>query len=134
MAVLGGVPLSTSNLFLLIILDARAYYMKYVLHDWPDEKAADILNNIKPAMKPGYSKLILEEFILPDTKAALLPCMTDLAVMLFSSGLERNRQRWTNLMESVGLKILQFWVPKGDGMGIIEVELPEPGEKREGST
>lgn len=116
--------LSFSN-SLTHLLDARVYYLKSVLHDWPEAKAALILNNIKQAMKPGYSKLIIEEFILPDKDAPSLACMTDLAVMVFSAGLERNRQRWTDLMTLTGLRILQFWVPKGDGMGIIEAEVPE---------
>lgn len=106
-------------------LDAGVYYLKSVLHDWPDTKAALILNNIKQAMKPGYSKLIIEEFILPDTNAPSLACMTDLAVMIFSSGLERNRQRWSDLMTLTGLRILQFWVSRGDGMEIIEAEFSE---------
>ncbi|KAJ5975404.1 Plant methyltransferase dimerization [Penicillium waksmanii] len=122
-----GVETIAFNLFADVqpVKDARIYYMKSVLHDWPDTKAALILNNIKQAMKPGYSKLILEEFILPDTNTPSLACMTDLAVMIFSSGLERNRKRWTDLMTLTGLRILQFWVPRGDGMGIIEAEVSE---------
>ncbi|GLI78166.1 hypothetical protein PoHVEF18_006472 [Penicillium ochrochloron] len=72
---------------------ARVYYFKNVLHDWADEKAAIIFNNLKPAMKPGFSKIIAEEYILPDQNARSLPCMTDMAVMVFCSGLERTQQR-----------------------------------------
>ncbi|KAJ5358794.1 Plant methyltransferase dimerization [Penicillium cataractarum] len=104
---------------------ARAYYFKNVLHDWSDEKAAIIFNNLKPAMKPGFSKIIAEEYILPDQNARSLPCMTDMAVMVFCSGLERTQQRWTDLMTSVGLRVAKFWVREGDGLGIIEAELPE---------
>ncbi|KAJ5082143.1 hypothetical protein N7532_011186 [Penicillium argentinense] len=35
------------------VKDARVYYFKFVLHDWPDEEVKVILNNLKPAMKPG---------------------------------------------------------------------------------
>lgn len=54
--------------------------------------------------------------------------MTDIAVMVFCSGLERTQQRWTNLMNSVGLRILKFWVCEGDGLGIVEAELPVGGD------
>ncbi|OGE52135.1 hypothetical protein PENARI_c011G04588 [Penicillium arizonense] len=104
---------------------ARAYYFKNVLHDWSDEKATIIFNHLKPAMKRGFSKVIMEEYILPDQNARSLPCMTDIAVMVFCSGLERTRQRWSNLLTSVGLRVLKFWVCEGDGLGIVEAELAE---------
>ncbi|KAJ6189837.1 hypothetical protein N7519_004745 [Penicillium mononematosum] len=104
---------------------ARAYYFKNVLHDWSDEKATIIFNHLKPAMKRGFSKVIMEEYILPDQNARSLPCMTDIAVMVFCSGLERTRQRWSDLLTSVGLRVLKFWVREGDGLGIIEAELAE---------
>ncbi|CAG8165939.1 unnamed protein product, partial [Penicillium nalgiovense] len=109
----------------LLRAGARAYYFKNVLHDWSDEKATIIFNHLKPAMKRGFSKVIMEEYILPDQNARSLPCMTDIAVMVFCSGLERTRQRWSDLLTSVGLRVLKFWVREGDGLGIIEAELAE---------
>lgn len=106
---------------------ARTYYFKNVLHDWSDEKASIILNNLKPAMKPGFSKLILEEYILPDTQARSLPCMTDFAVMMFCAGLERTCQQWTELLDSVGLRVVKLWLREGDELGVIEAELAGKG-------
>ncbi|KAJ5782743.1 hypothetical protein N7457_004517 [Penicillium paradoxum] len=104
---------------------ARVYYFKTVLHDWSDEKARVILRNLIPAMKRGYSKIICEEHVLPDSNAPGLPCMTDIAVMAFCSGLERTRKRWIDLFTSVGLQVSKFWVREGDGFDIVEAELPE---------
>ncbi|KAJ5266971.1 hypothetical protein N7478_009779 [Penicillium angulare] len=106
-------------------IGARAYYFKNVMHDWSDEKAAIIFNNLKPAMKRGFSKIIMEEYILPDQNASSLPCTTDMAVMIFCSGLERTRQRWDNLLKANGLRALKYWVREGEGLGIIEAELAE---------
>lgn len=91
---------------------ARAYYFKHVLHDWSDEKATIILNNLKPTMKRGYSKILIEEFIIPDSNAQALPCMTDIAAIVFCSD-QRTRRQWTNLLQSVGLEILNFWEREG---------------------
>lgn len=44
---------------------ARAYYMRHVLHDWPDHSCVEIMNHIADAMVPGYSKLLIFEWILP---------------------------------------------------------------------
>ncbi|OJJ42407.1 hypothetical protein ASPZODRAFT_137320 [Penicilliopsis zonata CBS 506.65] len=104
---------------------ARVYYFKHILHDWSDEKASIIIKNLKPAMRPGFSKIIMEEYILADQNAALLSCVTDMAVMAFCSGLERTRRRWDTLLTENGLRVIKYWVPEGDGLGIIEAELAE---------
>lgn len=104
---------------------ARAYYFKHVLQEWSDEKATIIFDSLKPVMKRGYSKILIKEYILPDCNAESLPCMTDIAVTMFCSGLERTRQRWTNLLQNVGLRILKFWVREEEGLGVIEADLPD---------
>ncbi|KAL1964923.1 hypothetical protein VTN77DRAFT_6276 [Rasamsonia byssochlamydoides] len=101
---------------------ARNYYLKLILHDWSDDDCRIILNNIKAAMKKGYSKLIVEDFILPDQDCSLLQSMWDCIMMLFLSSMERSADQWTQLFESVGLKVTKFWYPPGEAQGIIEVE------------
>ncbi|KAI9038878.1 S-adenosyl-L-methionine-dependent methyltransferase [Aspergillus affinis] len=107
------------------VLGARVYYFKYVLHDWSDDKAHIIFDHLKKAMVPGYSKVLIEEYILPDRNARAVNGMTDMAVMVFCAGLERTRQRWLSLLESVGLRVIKFWTRGGDALGIIEAEIPE---------
>ena len=46
------------------VLGAAVYFMHLVLHDWPDEEARKILENLKPAMKPGYSRLLINDIVL----------------------------------------------------------------------
>ncbi|GKZ79986.1 hypothetical protein AnigIFM56816_004195 [Aspergillus niger] len=101
---------------------ARVYYFKNVMHDWSDEKARIILNYVVEAMEPGYSKLIMEEYIVPDQNASAIHGMTDVAVMVFCSGLERTTQQWTRLLDSVGLRVNKFWTRAGDGLGVVETE------------
>ncbi|OHW92252.1 catechol o-methyltransferase [Colletotrichum incanum] len=48
---------------------ARAYYMHSCLHDWPDDVCAKILAQIKAAMRTGYSKLLINENVIPSTGA-----------------------------------------------------------------
>lgn len=105
------------------IKGARVYYFRNIFHDWSDDKARLIIKNLVPAMERGYSKVLMEEYIIPDKNARALEGMTDIAVMVFCSGLERTRQRFTNLLESAGLKVTKFWTREGDGQGIIEAEL-----------
>lgn len=46
------------------IKGASAYFLRWVLHDWPDKYAVKILQALIPALRPG-SKVILNEFCLP---------------------------------------------------------------------
>jgi hypothetical protein len=45
------------------IKGARAYFMRSVLHDWPDEQCRKILANVKEAMEPGYSRILISDCV-----------------------------------------------------------------------
>lgn len=44
---------------------ARAYYLHSVLHDWSDDDCVKILQALKPAMKEGYSSVLINELVVP---------------------------------------------------------------------
>ena len=105
---------------------ARIYYYAHILHDWSDEECARILRQAKPAMEPGYSKILLSEVILPDTGCSLLQAGLDIQMMGMHAGMERTRAQWTRLLEGEGFRIVKFWMaPGGDGQGIVEAELED---------
>jgi hypothetical protein len=79
-------------------------------------------------MKAGYSKILLNEYILPDTGASPLPIGLDLSMMVMHAGIERTESQWTALLEKAGLTVIKFWYPEGDGEGIIEAELENDDE------
>ncbi|KAJ5185532.1 Winged helix-turn-helix transcription repressor DNA-binding, partial [Penicillium cf. griseofulvum] len=101
---------------------ARAYYLKYILHDYSDENCRKILLHIVEAMKKGYSKILIEENVIPDQNAGYTETMHDMIVMAACPGLERTQAMWIQLFSSVGLKISKIWSPSRDSTGIIEVE------------
>ena len=51
--------------------------------------------------------------------------MTDVVVMIFCSDPQRTQQQLTNLLQLIGLRILNFWKREGEGLGVIEADLPE---------
>ncbi|KAK2008967.1 O-methyltransferase [Colletotrichum eremochloae] len=102
---------------------ARAYYLHSVLHDWTDEVCRSILSHITAAMKPGYSKLLVNENVLPPTGANWQATALDIMMMTLNSSRERTEGQWRNLLESAGLNIVKIWT-KGDGVeSLIECEL-----------
>lgn len=44
---------------------ADAYVFRHIFHDWSDQYAAKILENLLPALRPG-NKLWLSEVVLPE--------------------------------------------------------------------
>lgn len=61
-------------------------------------------------MEMGYSRLLISEFVLPDTGAALLPASLDFLMMTLMGGIERTESQWRSLLDSVGLEIVKIWI------------------------
>ncbi|KAJ5945967.1 O-methyltransferase family 2 [Penicillium verhagenii] len=99
---------------------ARTYFMHWILHDWSDERCQSILRNIVDAMKPGYSRLILHESILPDTNCDLPTACMSIMMMVQVAAFERSEGQWRALLASVGLSQVTFYQCPGSGEGIIE--------------
>ena len=104
---------------------AKAYFMRSVLHDWPDKQAVQILKQLKAAMKPGYSKILVLEAVIPERVADVTPLMAamDINMMAHFAALERTEKQWRSLFESAGLSHVGFYEHRGNNHGIIEVEL-----------
>ena len=93
------------------VKDAKAYYLRTVLHDWPDKQAREILENIKAAMNKD-SILLINETVLPESNVPLYPAMLDLSMMALFSSLDRTRTQFEELLDSTGFKLLEAWAPK----------------------
>ena len=104
--------------------------MSSVLHDWTDEKCAEILANLKPAMTPKYSKLLISEFVIPDTGAHWISTAFDIFMMAVYASGERREQNWRRILEGVGFRIIKIWTVETGAESLIEAELatevPEP--------
>lgn len=74
-------------------------------------------------MKKGYSKLVIEEFVLDDVNCEILSATMDWEMMIFCNSMERTKSHWQRLLETAGFSVIKFWSPPGDGQAIIEAEL-----------
>ncbi|TDZ16398.1 O-methyltransferase mpaG [Colletotrichum orbiculare MAFF 240422] len=105
------------------ITGARAYYMHSVLHDWTDEVGRSILARVTAAMRPGYSKLLINENVLPPTDANWQTTALDMMMLTLFASRERTEAQWRQLLEPAGLKIVNIW-SNGEGVeSLIECEL-----------
>lgn len=106
------------------ISGARAYYMHSCLHDWPDHVCKVILGHIQDAMKPGYSKLLINENVLPKRNAHWESSALDMVMLTLFNSKERTHADWYYLLEELaGLKIVKIW-DGGKGVeSVIECEI-----------
>jgi hypothetical protein len=102
---------------------ARGYYLRYIFHDWPDHSCIEILKHIAAAMTPGYSKLLIFEWILPAQGVPLYPALLDINMMAVLNGMERTDEQWRTLLSKAGLKIISFHKSREDAEGLIEAEV-----------
>lgn len=68
---------------------AKASYMRSVLHDWTYDRCRMILQQLIPVMKKGYSKIPINENIVPDTEASWQITSLDWFMMILGASSER---------------------------------------------
>ena len=92
----------------LMQIGAKIYYMRNIIHDWPDEKALLILKNTKAALSPD-SVILIDDIVIPNTGAPLQATQLDLVMMITLASLERTKDQWESLTERAGLKIQKIY-------------------------
>ncbi|MEU8901790.1 methyltransferase [Nocardia sp. NPDC048505] len=98
-----------------------AYVLKHVLHNWDDERARTILHNIKQAMGPEGS-LIVIEILLPEGNASNLGFLTDLNLLTLFGGKERTEREHRDLLGAAGFAIDRI-VATPSAVSVIEARL-----------
>ncbi|PYI29530.1 sterigmatocystin 8-O-methyltransferase precursor [Aspergillus indologenus CBS 114.80] len=83
---------------------ARAYFLRTVLHDWPDRQALQILGRLRDAMAED-SVLLVNEGVVPETRAGLMAVQTDFIMMCNYGALERTKAQWVDLLERGGFEV-----------------------------
>ncbi|KAJ5247869.1 hypothetical protein N7468_002852 [Penicillium chermesinum] len=93
------------------IKHAKAYFMRTVLHDWPDQQAEKILRRVCDAMGPN-SVLLINELILPEAGVLLSSALGDIQMMGSFASLERTEAQWKQLLQNAGLELVHVWLPQ----------------------
>ena len=91
-----------------VVKNAKAFYLRMILHDWPEKQARAILSNIVDVMADD-SVVLVHEVVLPETGIAHLEAKMDWH-MLNMGALERTEKQWADLADSVGLEIKGIWM------------------------
>lgn len=84
----------------------------------------NLFAQLRKAMDPGYSKLIVNEWIFPDVGPSVFMTAMDVHMMAVSGGMERSEAQHRDYLEKAGLKITGIFYP-GDKISeaVIEAEV-----------
>lgn len=99
--------------------------MHSILHDWNDEDSRRILRHLAAAMEKGYSKILINENVVPDLGADWRITSLDLYMMALAASAERTEAEWKELLRSAGLKVVGIWTMDMAVESLIEAVLEE---------
>ena len=74
-------------------------------------------------MTPGYSKILLNELVIPDLGCGIIAAQVDITMMVCAASEERSESQWRELLGAAGLKIEKIWTDVPEAESIIEVVL-----------
>lgn len=95
-----------------------AYLLKWIIHDWDDERAVTLLKNCHRAMT-AHGKLLVIEAVIPPGNAPFFHKWTDLTMLVIVGGRERTEAEYHALFEAAGFKLTQI-IPTSSEMNVIE--------------
>ena len=81
-----------------------AYFMKNILHDWPDDEAVRILKNCRAQMQP-HSRLLIAEHVIKPGNAPQFGKLLDLMMLVNLGGKERTSDQFRSLLEQADLRL-----------------------------
>ncbi|KAI4703468.1 hypothetical protein J4E89_010044 [Alternaria sp. Ai002NY15] len=102
---------------------ARAYYLHSIIQDWNDDVNSQILKAIVPAMTKGYSKVLVNDFVVPDQGAHWVQTCLDWELMASLGARHRTEEEHRRMYEGAGLKMMGVWRHPHSLDSLIELEL-----------
>ncbi len=97
-----------------------AYIMKWIIHDWDDQKAITILKNCRTQMQPNC-RLILVDCVVPETDEPHFSKFIDLNMLVMTGGKERTEKEFDQILGAAGFKLLRV-IPTELPTSIVEAQ------------
>ncbi|MFO7180041.1 MAG: methyltransferase, partial [Pseudomonadota bacterium] len=95
------------------------YILKHVLHDWRDERAFTIVENVARAMPRGGRLLVIEQVLAPPGVSHFSKVLDVGVMVLTDGGRERTEREHAALLERAGLELSRV-VPLAGPITILE--------------
>jgi hypothetical protein len=109
---------SPGDMFQHVPLGGDAYVLKWILHDWSDAEAIQILRNVRQSIRAEGRLIVIERLIGPSNQHDPVK-WGDLTMMVMLTGRERSELEFRELFAAAGFKLAQvkqagdLWVIEG---------------------
>lgn len=99
---------------------AKVYWLRRIMHDWPDSQCEIILKHLADAMT-DESKILIVDLLIPERvqMEETFCYWMDLTMMMFA-GKERTEPDWRRLFEASGLKLVKIWQAEIGQQAVME--------------
>jgi predicted O-methyltransferase YrrM len=95
-----------------------AYLLKFILHDWDDERSVSILRTCRRAMRPT-GRLLVVELLVPRGNAPSFARSQDVNMLVNLGGQERTEAEYRALFTAAGFELTRTTAAQGE-LHIIE--------------
>jgi hypothetical protein len=98
---------------------ADRYVLKFILHDWDDERAVRILGSVRRAIPP-HGRLLVLEHLLPEEDGYAHAVWLDMNMLaLTDGGRERTESEYRGLLALAGFELLRV-TPSAAAIQVLE--------------
>lgn len=106
------------NFFVDVPVDADAYFLRHIIHDWNDDQSLTILRCIRRRI-PAHGRLLLVESVIPPGNEPFDAKFLDLTMLAIPGGKERTRDEYDALLTSAGFRLTRI-VPTETEISVVE--------------
>lgn len=99
--------------------------LRWVIHDWDDDRARTILRNCRAAL-PSAGRLLLVESVVPPGNEPHPSKLVDFVMLTALGGRERSADEYRQLLDAAGFRLNRV-IPTESPMSIIEALPKELG-------
>lgn len=124
------IELVSGNFHELVPPGGDVYWMKYVVHNWPDDKVVALYERIRRVMAPG-GKIMLGELVIPEFRRPYelplpkandpeyIPHYVDTWMLVLTGGRSRSATQHRALFEKAGFRLARI-IPSGAAPTLLE--------------
>jgi C-methyltransferase len=115
------VRIETGSFFDSVPSGGDVYVLKNIMHDWPDDKAVQILRNVRAAAG-RQATVLLVELVIPDHDRDFAGKWADLEMLLNLGARERTAAEYRNLLSQSGFEMTRL-VPTASPLSLVEARV-----------
>ena len=104
--------------FFEAVPEADIHILKWIIHDWDDEQAVQILSNCVRTLRRN-GRIVLIECVLAEDSSSCDAAFLDLTMLVTLPGRERTARQYDQLLRRAGLRIDRF-VDLHSSMQLVE--------------